>query len=193
MKKLARRHQSTARLFCDARAGDAALPAASRATSAQEGPPGAGISAVSLSVCVSQTGSARRRSAQPAPAGSEPPRGAQESCGNPLARPRPRGHGRRLAKPGTRGAAQRQRSFSCRSASSTMKCRQRRLARGERANPRGGRVRCPRAERAGSHPIASAADELPTALPRPAPLSQHGMPWTVQCRRQSGRIRSRHG
>ena len=108
-------------------------PAASRATSAQEGPPGAGISAVSLSLCVSQTGSARRRSAQPARAGSEPPRGAQESCGNPLARPRPRGHGRRLAKPGTRGAAQRQRSFSCRSASSTMKCRQRRLARGERA------------------------------------------------------------
>ena len=39
----------------------------------------------------------------------------------------------------------------------------------------------PRAERAG-HPIliASAADELPTALPRPAPLSHHGMPWTVQ-------------
>ena len=51
----------------------------------------------------------------------------------PAVRPRPRGHGRRLAKPRTRGAAQRQRSFSCRSASSTMKCRQRRLARGERA------------------------------------------------------------
>eukprot|EP01046_Picozoa_sp_COSAG06_P036159 COSAG06_NODE_3960_length_4717_cov_11.330446_3_plen_92_part_00 len=40
-------------------------------------------------------------------------------------------------------------------------------------------MRCPRAERAGSHATASAADELPAALPRPAPLSDHhAMPWT---------------
>ena len=40
-------------------------------------------------------------------------------------------------------------------------------------------MRCPRAERAGSNPIAWAAVELPTALPRPAHLSDyHAMPWT---------------
>ena len=37
-------------------------------------------------------------------------------------------------------------------------------------------MRCPRAER---NPIAWAAVELPTALPRPAHLSDyHAMPWT---------------